>query len=463
MIKKYFKYYLFLLPVIVVCLAGCNKYLDTTSPTSIDQNVLFSSQQGFSEAMNGVYLEMGSSALYGRELTMGLISVLGRSYDTTILPSIGDLYYEGARYNFQNPSVFATIKNVWDSTYQCIAGLNNILAQADVHQNVFSGNGYVNTKAEALALRAFLHFDLLRMFGPANAAQNLNVVAIPYVKIVGPNAIPYSTTGAILDSCLADLSLAQSLIADSSKITARINYWGMKALKAKIYLYKGDLANAQLNALQLINNKQYNLVTTNTDILFSGEHVFSIYVYLPNINNYLKTLFSTTTPLGLLPVNQTALYITGSGSALDWRKSTAFIDPATNATTNATNPNAVIVPKKLSTVSNGVGTSCTMPMIRLSEIYYIAAECAQLKDNDLVKATAFLDTIRVHRNVPVYTLASLPTDSISAELRKEYMKEFIGEGQAFYYFKRKNINIANLPFTKVPAISNATYVFPKPE
>jgi hypothetical protein len=69
----------------------------------------------------------------------------------------------------------------------------------------------------------------------------------------------------------------------------------------------------------------------------------------------------------------------------------------------------------------------------------------------------------VHRNVPKYTVPALKPDSLNIEIRKEYQKEFLGEAQMFYYYKRKNLPFSALPFTKVPVVSNATYVFIKPE
>jgi hypothetical protein len=161
--------------------------------------------------------------------------------------------------------------------------------------------------------------------------------------------------------------------------------------------------------------------------------------------------------MGLLPANQNVLYVNGSGSSNEWRKANAFLDPATSSPVNSTNPNAVIMPKKFSSSSNNV-----LPMIRMTEIYYIAAECAHAV-NDFTAATTLLDSVRVHRNLPVYTLAALPGDSILAEIGREYQKEMIGEGQMFFYYKRKNIPFAALPFTKVPVVPNATYAFPKPE
>jgi hypothetical protein len=82
---------------------------------------------------------------------------------------------------------------------------------------------------------------------------------------------------------------------------------------------------------------------------------------------------------------------------------------------------------------------------------------------DTLTATSLLDSVRVHRNIPKYTLAALGPDSLNTEIRKEYQKEFLGEGQMFYYYKRKNLPFSSLPFTKVPVVADASYVFIKPE
>jgi len=71
--------------------------------------------------------------------------------------------------------------------------------------------------------------------------------------------------------------------------------------------------------------------------------------------------------------------------------------------------------------------------------------------------------VRVHRNLVKYTLPALKKDSINVEIAKEYQKEFLGEGQVFYYYKRKNLPFSSLPYTKTPVVYNASYVFIKPE
>src|SRR6185503_17714178 len=213
MYNRGFKIYFLAAALIIVSLTGCKKSLDTDPPLQVDENTVLSNEQGFKEALNGVYLQMGGKSVYGRDMTFGLMSVLGRSYDTTISPAIPNLYYQGARYNFQDPEVKATFKDIWNSFYISIANLNNLLDNVESRQNVFTGNNYNTTKCEALSLRALLHFDLLRMLAPSPAATSLNTPALPYVTKISPYAAAVLTTGAIIDSCIADLKKAESLLS----------------------------------------------------------------------------------------------------------------------------------------------------------------------------------------------------------------------------------------------------------
>src|SRR6187431_1382465 len=149
MYNRGFKNYFLAAALSIVSLTGCKKWLDTDPPLQVGENTVLSNEQGFKEVLNGVYLEMADKNAYGKELTFGLLSVLGRSYDTTISPAIANLYYQGARYNFQDPTVKTAFKNIWESSYTGISNLNNILDNAESRQNVFSGNNYNTTKGEA--------------------------------------------------------------------------------------------------------------------------------------------------------------------------------------------------------------------------------------------------------------------------------------------------------------------------
>lgn len=450
MFKKRFQVYFLFAAVLMLSLTACKKWLDVKAPLQVDQNTVYSNEQGFRDVLNGVYLQMGSRSLYGRDMTFGLMSVLGRSYDTTIAPAIGNLYYEGAKYNFNDPAVRATFKNAWDSLYQCVANLNNLLANIETKQNLFTANNYNTIKGEAIGLRAFIHFDLLRMFAPSPAATGLNAPGIPYVTKLSPIAVPASTTGAVIDSCIADLLKAQSLLSDADLTISKFTSWAVKGLLARIYLYKGDLSNAQTQALAVINSNKFPLSVNNTDLMFTKENLFSLFSSFNISLQYYKSVLNTNPPLAFTALNQTALFVTGGGATSDWRR--AFVDPATGVAVGNT-----ISPRKFYATTANV-----LPMIRMSEMYYIAAECATT-NLDSLTATNLLDTVRVHRNIPKYTLAALKPDSLNVEIRKEYQKEFLGEGQMFFFYKRKNLPFSSLPFTKVPVVANASYVFIKPE
>src|ERR1700755_2177839 len=134
MFHRKFTYY-FLVLTMVLSFVSCRKWVDEKPSLQIDQNEIFSNDQGFREVLNGVYLQMGSRSLYGRDLTTGLLSLLGRSYDTTIAPSIGNLFYQGAKFNLQDADVVNTSKSIWDSAYFCIGNLNNLLANVESRKN----------------------------------------------------------------------------------------------------------------------------------------------------------------------------------------------------------------------------------------------------------------------------------------------------------------------------------------
>jgi hypothetical protein len=162
-------------------------------------------------------------------------------------------------------------------------------------------------------------------------------------------------------------------------------------------------------------------------------------------------VFNTNPPLGFTPQNQTVLFVNGGGGTLDYRKQ--FVDPTTQSTLTGT----IVEPRKcIQTASNN------LPLVRMSEMYYIAAECATALQDSLT-ATNLMDSVRVHRGLVKYTQTALKRDSLTVEIGREYQKEFISEGQVFYYYKRRNLPFSTLPFTKVPPVAGASYVFIKPE
>src|SRR5690606_37640828 len=98
------------------------------------------------------------------------------------------------------------------------------------------------------------------------------------------------------------------------------------------------------------------------------------------------------------------------------------------------------------------------PAIRLSEIYYIAAESAFASDP--TRALAYFDEVRQHRGIG----DKLQADNLGqfqTELLKEYRKEMYAEGQLFYAYKRLNAPIIGLRGEVIP-VNQQLFVWPLP-
>ena len=102
-----------------------------------------------------------------------------------------------------------------------------------------------------------------------------------------------------------------------------------------------------------------------------------------------------------------------------------------------------------------------MPLIRMSEMYYMGAECLnqQGKTKD---AVGVLNTVRRNRGIAEDKMIpeGITSKDLTKEIEKEWKKEFLGEGQMFYFYKR-------LGYTKLPnssqLINEKVYVLPIPE
>ena len=106
-----------------------------------------------------------------------------------------------------------------------------------------------------------------------------------------------------------------------------------------------------------------------------------------------------------------------------------------------------------------------MPLIKWPEVYYTLTECLLRKGGSTNKNLAIdhLNTVRNHRNIPAsvnlqYTLSG---DEVWDELRKEWQKGFIGDGQMFYYYKRNGY--ASIPNGPALTYDDKVYVFPLPQ
>ena len=104
---------------------SCDDFLDVSSKQEMLQDETFGSQNGVHLYVNGVYRLLSETSLYGRELTWGLVSVLGNNYNSTSSSYLGTNYYNASRYTWEYSGVQKLMTNIWAKGYNVIANCNN--------------------------------------------------------------------------------------------------------------------------------------------------------------------------------------------------------------------------------------------------------------------------------------------------------------------------------------------------
>ena len=287
---------LFIMVCLLFSLTSCNKWLDVELENKVDEDKLFSTTEGFKEALAGVYSQMAGKSMYGQALTMEYVDLMGQYYSYN---SVGTAYTYFKDFKYTDKTVKSTIASFWNNLYSCIAAANNILNWADKNAGVLTGTDRDQVRGEALALRAFLHFDLYRLFCP-DVKFSPQTEGIPYNKEFGVALPPMYTVEEIVQLIINDLKEAETLLAndpivstvpytldtknDADKYVARINLYGVKAMLARAYQAKGDNVKAVDYAKEVIESGKFRLLEFSsvdqteaaTDVLFSDEHIFSL-------------------------------------------------------------------------------------------------------------------------------------------------------------------------------------------
>ena len=454
----------------VLFLTSCQDWFDVSPKSNVKAEDLFTQESGFRDVLTGVYSLMSSSQLYGKQLTFGYADVLAQYYSIT---NNDHEYIETKDYNYEEPYDKDVLETIWSSQYKAIANLNAVLMFIDDNRTVFSEDAiYQIYKGETLALRGLLHFDLLRLYAPS-PAMGEDRMAIPYVASYTNLAQPQSTVKEVLDRVVEDLEAARNLMRevdpygpnyeelmqiyrDHPLLRLRVkhlNYYAVTALLARVQLYAGNKTAALAAAQEIIGSPGDNPVapftlttsasTSNT--LFTTEMLFGLEEekMSDNIDVYFgesiteNGITQSSTALGTSLENLEELFDSQNPADNDYRRTLWFQDAPDNTST-------VLLSKYTE--------KTTMSMIHLSELYYIAAECSESD------GLAYLNTLRAHRGL----VELVAVDDLQSEIYKEYCKEFFGEGQMFYYYKRLAINTIGVLRTIV-IDPETVYVLPLPD
>ncbi len=443
----------------LLLLPSCSDWFDVSPKTDLKADELFSTESGFQSALTGIYLSLTSPDAYSGSMSFGLLDQLAQQYD--YIPSgVTDI---SAIYDYSTSNGYGSKQRItasWLGMYNIIANCNNFLKWLDANGEkvITDSNLRDMMRGEALAIRAFCHFDLLRAWGPFGMITDngqLEVKAIPYRTVADNSKQPRLTAREVLTRVQSDLEQARALLSfeKGEKLTSsnrrfRFNYYAVTALLARANVYLSNSAKAAEYAKEVIDNSGLQLQTSNqNDPILYSECLVGLNMY--NMDSELDTYWASsdkfTTQYTISQAKFNSLFEVSGSRRDDIRsKTSAFYVYDTQqlalSRKYTSNPNFVI------------------PLVRLPEMYYILCECT----SDMTQARNYINQVRNRRGYS----ASLNEKFTDAEgrlsaLDREYRKEYYAEGQ--YWFFLKAHGLTTIPYAPDIQLSADNFVFPIPD
>lgn len=462
-------------------MVSCDSWLEVKPYDKISEGELQKSEEGYQKMLNGIYIDLNSDALYGQSLSVEMIEVMGGAYAIGTDNSVWGNYKDLSNYQYGTEYWRNRLDQTWNKAYALILNCNKILENIDQNQDLFTGGNYYAVKGEALALRAMLHFDMLRLFGPVYAKDS-DKKAIPYYNKQTNSPEPILTAKEVAEKVVADLEEARILLANDPVKTEgtlmsgsqdgtsnfmryralRLNYYAVEALLARVNLYMGNKTEAFKYATDVIKTADQGIFPFVDKSLVIGspadpDRIFSSEVLFALTNTSRSKIHKNFYDPSRLPnyvfrmddnLMSNIVYggaATTGGYQDDYRYRANWI---------ATGSNRYFY-KYSDMVANGSIQNTMIPMIRLGEMFLIAAES---QSDNLANGVQYVNALR--RNRGVANLQTLTPDL----LKYEYIRELYGEGQLFYLYKRLNCDIiTSSNANKNPKASDLIFVVPLPD
>lgn len=456
-------------------LTSCNDFLDVQPTGQLTEDEMFTDITGFEDAMFGIYGSLASSNLYGENLSWGMVDKIGQQFGYDNQQNVS---YFLNHYNYTNQQARQITDRVWGSMYTNIANVNNVLR----HINDISTSPQERQliQGEALGLRAFMHFDLARLYCTDYTRSNETTLGLPYATEFNLNNRPRYTLHRTFELILNDLNEAETLLADDDNIsydnTLQRNYrqgrvimfnkYAVKATKARVYYAMGNYTEAARYAREVINSSQnfrLNAASTIDNVMrfpAPGEMIFGL--YSDNRSQSIQTTFLNATDRGVFVEARRDLrdlYETDRFTAqnTDLRYSAFFRE---NAQGSATTYSFTRLIQNAAEAS--ANTLRGFAMITLPEMYYILSE--SVYDSNTDEAISLLNQVRRSRGLANVGQARVATRELfEQEMMRERMREFPGMGQTFYALKHYNRSFTDFRNIDTYQPSDAIFNLPWPD
>ncbi|MGI0107486.1 RagB/SusD family nutrient uptake outer membrane protein [Salinimicrobium sp. WS361] len=420
----------------ILSLQGCSEDVLTQTPDHvISENLVLSSVEKLDKLLIGTYNEVSRNTYLGRVLYKRA-AVKGTDFrfvKTTFNPRD----YESIAYKYEeSANNSGSCEELWRQSFKAINNLNLIIANIDAAE----GNAAAKQEilGEALGLRGMVYFDLARTFAYPWIRAGASSQGLPLKLSSEEVVVERSSLGETYGQILLDLQTAHDLLEENTWEQGSTNYLtktGVKALLARVYLYKQDWENALNYAEQIIAAR--------------GES------NLMGVDSYVFTDYNSESLFELSITSQNSLGSNGLGAQFDVKDggqgdviaTKTFVD-LLGAYEN--DPRAALLEEdkegtqqafvKYTNRSEGGGLSAhNIPVLRLSEMYLIAAEAAAHgAGGGESEALNYLNTLIENRTTNFASHRVTETgEALKEKIAEERRRELALEGHGVYDYIRR--------------------------
>lgn len=453
-------------------MSSCKKsFFDLQPYNGLPADKAITNDADLNVAVNGMYASLRNVDLYGRTLP-----VKGDLAADNVYLRTGN----SGRYlvfrDFNETAANGEANNVWNAAYSTIKNANQI-----INASLASSPSVDELKGEAYAVRALMHFELVRNFAhPYTVAQN--DPGVPVVTTYDQSALPArNTVKEVYTQIISDLNKAYTMISlnqgqsitiastkTSREMTSEyISKYAAKGLLAKVYLTMGDWQNAKDAALDVVTNSGFSLVSAGN---YAG------YWADPGArNDKVETLFEISSDIAANlssdqlsafyqqpPIGYGDLWITNDlysqYSAGDVRKSVILTGTSSNQT--------IYINNKYSNTANAADKD-NIKVLRYADVILILAEAYAHLNNE-PQARTYLNMVATARDASFAGYSSTGAQLLS-DIINERRKELAFEGDRYWDLMRLNLPITNhlknqIPYTPFPiSVSDIHRIFPIPQ
>ncbi len=398
-------------------IASCGPELNLNPTTSVDSG---QAAKSVDLMVTAAYAMIGSGqggALYSTDLLLNADLLASENYMQW--RGTFDQYKEVS--NKLMATTNGTVSRMWAQGYAAINLANTILVSlpnaAPSDRNLFKG--------QALFIRGIIHFELLRFWMEPSTGLGVPLVTEPTLDFASIKLPARATITDCYTSIISDLTQAASLLPTDNDVYA--NQYTAAAFLARVYLTKGDYANALAQANLVINSGKYSLPNSVEEAFNTYSSPESIFDIQQNTQNNAGTAND-----GLTTFYGCDLSTPGSAGRGD-----VGIDPAFTSMYEPSDKRLTILiyagdcNKASVTSAKWDNPYTNIPVIRLSEMLLVRAECNQRLASS-VGDTPLNDIIAIRSKAG----ASSPGSVTLGDILLERELELAFEGQRIHDFKR---------------------------